>query len=231
MSDRITELKPTHHENLWKPNEAETLESNIFQALGAASMCWQYPGGGGIFDSTRAKAIGELLTAYINRHDEIMVQDADSKVRRVQGERDIARVDCQRLMNEINVRRSESEALHSQVRAMQERTIDDQRLIESFRHERNRLGDRINQLTDERDRLEQNLHAFKEIQEEYARTLDGIIRVNGEEPVNEEANYVAEPELVERMRQERDEWQRMALAACQSVLDVLKSKYHEAMRS
>lgn len=43
----------------------ETLEEAVYQAIGAASMCWEDPGGAGVFDSTRAKAIGDLLLAKI----------------------------------------------------------------------------------------------------------------------------------------------------------------------
>lgn len=42
-----------------------TLESAVYQALGAASVCWENPGGAGFFDSTRAKEIGEELLAFI----------------------------------------------------------------------------------------------------------------------------------------------------------------------
>lgn len=42
-------------------NKAKTLDELIFQALGAASMCWEDPGAAGIFDSERAKVIGEAV--------------------------------------------------------------------------------------------------------------------------------------------------------------------------
>lgn len=42
-------------------------EAAVFQALGAASMCWENPAGAGIFESTRAKAIGEALLAELDR--------------------------------------------------------------------------------------------------------------------------------------------------------------------
>ena len=38
-----------------------TLASAVFQALGAASVCWEKPEGAGIFDSTRAREIGDAL--------------------------------------------------------------------------------------------------------------------------------------------------------------------------
>lgn len=36
-------------------------EDAIFQAIGAASMCWENVGEAGVFDSTRAKEIGDAL--------------------------------------------------------------------------------------------------------------------------------------------------------------------------
>jgi hypothetical protein len=49
------------------PDEDLTLEEILFQALGAASMCWEHPEKAGTFDSTRAKAIGEALLREVNR--------------------------------------------------------------------------------------------------------------------------------------------------------------------
>lgn len=48
---------------------ADTLESAVFQALGAASVCWENPGGAGVFESDRAKAIGDELVAWIRARD------------------------------------------------------------------------------------------------------------------------------------------------------------------
>lgn len=41
------------------------LESAVFQALGAASTCWEHMEGTGIFESGRAKEIGDTLVAAI----------------------------------------------------------------------------------------------------------------------------------------------------------------------
>lgn len=46
-----------------------TREEAVFQALGAASMCWQYPEKAGIFDSTRAQEIGNKLLAVLRGAD------------------------------------------------------------------------------------------------------------------------------------------------------------------
>lgn len=43
-------------------------ESAIFQALGAASMCWS-ESPKGIFDSTKAKEIGDALIAELNSQE------------------------------------------------------------------------------------------------------------------------------------------------------------------
>jgi hypothetical protein len=48
--------------------ERVTLEEAVFQALGAASMCWSETPKG-TFDSTRAKEIGDALLEVIARHD------------------------------------------------------------------------------------------------------------------------------------------------------------------
>lgn len=42
----------------------EKLKSNIFEALGSASMCWSETPKG-VFESTRAKEIGDKLVALI----------------------------------------------------------------------------------------------------------------------------------------------------------------------
>lgn len=48
--------------------EADTLSEAVYMALGAASVCWDNPGGGtGVFNSTRAKEIGEALLDRIDR--------------------------------------------------------------------------------------------------------------------------------------------------------------------
>lgn len=42
-----------------------SIESAVFQALGAASVCWERMAGTGVFDSDRAKQIGERLLEVI----------------------------------------------------------------------------------------------------------------------------------------------------------------------
>lgn len=45
------------------------IETAVFQALGAASVCWESMAGTGVFDSTRAKEIGDELLAVIRDGD------------------------------------------------------------------------------------------------------------------------------------------------------------------
>src|SRR5438045_7518243 len=42
------------------------IEQAVFEALGAASACWENLEGAGVFESTRCKQIGEELVEYIN---------------------------------------------------------------------------------------------------------------------------------------------------------------------
>ena len=46
--------------------EAMKLREMVFQSLGEASVCWESMNGTGVFDSTRAKHIGERLCAALN---------------------------------------------------------------------------------------------------------------------------------------------------------------------
>lgn len=50
--------------------ESLTLTSAVYQAIGAASVCWENPGGAGVFDSDRAAEIAEALLTEIRRHPE-----------------------------------------------------------------------------------------------------------------------------------------------------------------
>lgn len=48
--------------------EADSPEQAVFLALGAASACWDNLRGAGVFESTRAKQIGDQLMAYLYDH-------------------------------------------------------------------------------------------------------------------------------------------------------------------
>lgn len=41
-------------------------ESAVFQAIGAASVCWESMTGAGLFDSGRAEEIGDALIEELN---------------------------------------------------------------------------------------------------------------------------------------------------------------------
>lgn len=58
-----------------------TLEEVLFQALGAASVCWEKKGllQAGIFNSTRAKEIGLALLAEVQRFRRLALEDAATR--------------------------------------------------------------------------------------------------------------------------------------------------------
>lgn len=60
----------------WAPDRADGIQSAIFQALGAASMCWERIEDAGVFDSTRAKWVGDGLMEWLREH-EAKLFDAD----------------------------------------------------------------------------------------------------------------------------------------------------------
>lgn len=60
--------------------DVTTLESAVFQTIGAASMCWENPAGAGGFDSEQAGKIAEELLAWIrNRGDRDHAARADDR--------------------------------------------------------------------------------------------------------------------------------------------------------
>jgi hypothetical protein len=63
--------------------EPTDLESVIFQALGAASVCWDNMLVSGTFDSTRAKAIGEEALSWIKAH--YVLRESDDTPQAVEG--------------------------------------------------------------------------------------------------------------------------------------------------
>lgn len=62
-------------------NQPETLREVIFQGVGAASLCWENNSGLGVFDSNRAKALGDEILAWIHEHYELKKEyDVDEKL-------------------------------------------------------------------------------------------------------------------------------------------------------
>lgn len=55
----------------------KTLSENVFVSLGAASVCWENMSGAGVFDSSRAKVIGDELVEYILG----VIADKDTAIR------------------------------------------------------------------------------------------------------------------------------------------------------
>lgn len=56
-----------------------SLESAVFQALGAASTCWESLHGTGVFQSDRAKEIGEVLMAKIREETKPQAKDLPTR--------------------------------------------------------------------------------------------------------------------------------------------------------
>lgn len=50
------------------PQQPETLEEVVVQAVGAGSACWEHLDRAGVFQSERAKAIAEEVIDWIDRH-------------------------------------------------------------------------------------------------------------------------------------------------------------------
>jgi hypothetical protein len=52
----------------WKPQDDATLWEAIGQAVGAASMCWEHPGGAGVFDADKALWVAQGLERWLREH-------------------------------------------------------------------------------------------------------------------------------------------------------------------
>lgn len=59
-----SDVIPTKPEPIMNFTVATELETAVFEALGAASACWDNLEGAGVFESTRCKQIGEELLEY-----------------------------------------------------------------------------------------------------------------------------------------------------------------------
>lgn len=70
-----------HKERILVPFEGDTIANTIYQALGSASACWDNLLGAGVFDSTRAKQIGDELIDII---DKAFQEDIDHLMDRAQ---------------------------------------------------------------------------------------------------------------------------------------------------
>lgn len=52
-------------------DRCESIDDYVFQALGAASVCWDDVSGAGVFDSERAVAIGQALLIKIKEYRDV----------------------------------------------------------------------------------------------------------------------------------------------------------------
>lgn len=66
---RITRM-PDDYE--WEPDvrddEEDPVRTAVFQAIGAASICWERVEEAGVFDSTLARTIGDGLMKFLEPH-------------------------------------------------------------------------------------------------------------------------------------------------------------------
>lgn len=60
--------------------EADGIEQAVFLALGAASTCWDDISSAGVFDSTRAKAIGDDLVRYVRENTIRIMNEAEERI-------------------------------------------------------------------------------------------------------------------------------------------------------
>lgn len=49
----------------WGEGETPTLTAAVYQAVGAASVCWENMSGTGVFDDVRAREVAERLLRFI----------------------------------------------------------------------------------------------------------------------------------------------------------------------
>jgi len=73
--------------------EKLTLEGAVYQALGAASVCWEHPGAAGTFDPEQAREIGDVLLAFIRDRFAALLAADRSETRR------LAALEAERVMN------------------------------------------------------------------------------------------------------------------------------------
>lgn len=52
----------------WAPDGPPDQIAAVFEAVGAASMCWDNIGGAGTFDARQATAVADDLIAYLRAH-------------------------------------------------------------------------------------------------------------------------------------------------------------------
>ena len=53
-------------------DDAENTHAAVFQAIGAASMCWETIERAGVFNSDRTKEIAEDLLAFLDAHQPLL---------------------------------------------------------------------------------------------------------------------------------------------------------------
>jgi len=102
--------------NVFQLPPEESLEEAVFTSLGAASTCWENLSGAGVFESTRAKAIGEALM---------------NKIREELG---LARASVRAQLEDLSIRYGEQQA------ELQAVKMDNQMLAAQLSHFYGRMG-------------------------------------------------------------------------------------------
>lgn len=110
-------LEPTFDEIIEASNR-EVLQQEVFEALGAASTCWETPEGAGVFDSTRAKELGDGLMSKINAHVQAVFEAATKLSNAGEAESDIEELKA--LLTQALVERDEARAALSALQSEKE---------------------------------------------------------------------------------------------------------------
>lgn len=63
------EVQPSTFDLLTSEGEPESREAAVFQAIGAATVCWEDMSGTGIFQDEKARAIADGLLAWLDEND------------------------------------------------------------------------------------------------------------------------------------------------------------------
>lgn len=64
----FTQVPPSPWVPIGFDDTEDVLRSAVFQAIGSASVCWENPGGAGVFDSSMAKWVGDGIMAWMGEY-------------------------------------------------------------------------------------------------------------------------------------------------------------------
>lgn len=69
-------------EYVFEFDHCEDLRQAVYEAVGAASVCWESMEGTGVFDTTRASAVADALLQYVNERYQRVNHEALQAMRR-----------------------------------------------------------------------------------------------------------------------------------------------------